>query len=239
MRIMRASGHRGRWCFCNRRSHSPSVSCRGHASAPLSSCWAHALPLLSFCLLALLPSLQAVPIVLPRLVALGRAATAFASVSPFRKSTLAASGLCFVDSIQLSLTWRKVFPPCVTSGCPVTSSCTCSRSPGSCRFGGVPRSPMSASSARRLPFPMRTSVSMSVKFPGVTSGCSITSGYPELSVACGGTPSGTDDGADAIQAVGTPFVKDDVRPEPRDRLPRARKAHTVNAWYVTLTLAIR
>ena len=57
----------------------------------------------------------------------------------------------------------------------------------------------------------------------------------ELSVACRGTPSDTDDGADAILAVGTPFVKGDARPEPRDRLPRAREAHTVNAWYVTLS----
>ena len=46
--------------------------------------------------------------------------------------------------------------------------------------------------------------------------------------------SGTDGGADVIQTVGTPFVKGNVRPEPRDRLPRAREAHTVNAWYVTL-----
>jgi hypothetical protein len=37
-------------------------------------------------------------------VALGRSATARASVPPFRMSTLAASGLCCVDSIQLNLT---------------------------------------------------------------------------------------------------------------------------------------
>ena len=32
----------------------------------------------------------------------------------------------------------------------------------------------------------------------------------------------------------TPVLKRNVRPGPRDRLPRARGAHTVNAWYVTL-----
>ena len=37
--------------------------------------------------------------------------------------------------------------------------------------------------------------------------------------------------------LGTPVLKVYVRPGPRSRLPRARKAHTVNAWYVPLCAA--